>query len=188
MSKSQSHTNEPAYLLAGSIRESAQRIWLAGLGAYSSAENEGASVFDQLVAVGTTFEKTARHQVSRPVRAAERGWSEARTSVSDVWNHLEIAFERRVGKALNSLQIPTHRDVLELSRRVEDLQRAVDRLSRKSPARRPVATAAGRKATGKPASKRTAQRSVAAKKKTVARKVSARPAKQRKPASRSSGR
>ena len=166
MSRSQSHTNATVYPLTGSIRESAHRIWLAGLGAYSRAENEGVRVFDQLVTVGTAFEKKARQQVSRPVKAAERGWSEARTSAGDAWNHLEIAFERRVARALNSLQIPTHRDVAELSRRVEDLQRAVDRLSRKAPVRRRAA----------------------ARKKTVSKKVAARPAKQRKTASRSSAR
>ena len=192
MSKSQTHTATSAYPLVGSIRESAQAIWRVGLGAYSRAENEGNRVFDQLVSVGTSLEKKAREQVSRPVKAAERSWSEARTSAGDAWTHLEIAFERRVAKTLNSLQIPTHRDVAELSRRVEDLQRAIDSSSRKSRGGRPIASAAGKTSAKTPTRKTTAKRSVrksaAAKKKAAARKVSAKPARTRKATSRSSGR
>jgi poly(hydroxyalkanoate) granule-associated protein len=192
MSRSQSYTSTSAYPLVGSIRESAHKIWRAGLGAYSRVEDEGNRVFDQLVSVGTSLEKKAREQVSKPVRAAERSWSEARTSAGDAWSHLEIAFERRVAKTLNALQIPTHRDVAELSRRVEDLQRAVDRSSRKSPSRRSVASAAGRRSgkTGgrETTPKRATQKSAAARKKTTVRKVSAKPVRTRKPAGRSSGR
>jgi poly(hydroxyalkanoate) granule-associated protein len=188
MSKSQTHTATSTYPLVGSIRDSAQKIWRVGLGAYSRAENEGNRVFDQLVSVGTSLEKKAREQVSRPVKAAERSWSEARTSAGDAWTHLEIAFERRVVKTLNSLQIPTHRDVAELSRRVEDLQRAIDRSSRKSPGGRPTASAAGKTSARKTTAKRPVRKSAAAKKKAAARKVSAKPARTRKATSRSSGR
>ena len=192
MSKSQSHTNTSDYLLVGSVRESAQKIWRVGLGAYSRVEDEGKWVFDQLVSVGTSLEKKAREQVSRPVKAAERSWSEARTSAGDAWSHLEIAFERRVAKTLNSLQIPTHRDVAELSRRVEDLQRAIDRSSRKSPGQRSAASATGRTSgkagTRKTTAKRATKKAAAAKRKTTVRKVSAKPAGLRKATSRANGR
>ena len=35
--------------LAGTVKESAQQIWLAGLGAFSKAQEEGGKVFDALV-------------------------------------------------------------------------------------------------------------------------------------------
>ena len=35
--------------LAGTVKESAQQIWLAGLGAFSKAQSEGGKVFQALV-------------------------------------------------------------------------------------------------------------------------------------------
>ena len=35
--------------LAGTVKESAQQIWLAGLGAFSKAQEEGGKVFEALV-------------------------------------------------------------------------------------------------------------------------------------------
>jgi len=44
---------------------------------------------------------------------------------------IEALFTQRVSRALHALQIPTARDVQELSLRVEALQQAVERLERK---------------------------------------------------------
>ena len=43
--------------LAQTVRESAQQIWLAGLGAYAKAQEEGNKVFDALVKEGETIQK-----------------------------------------------------------------------------------------------------------------------------------
>ena len=58
--------------VASTLRDSANQIWLAGLGAYARAEEEGTRVFDQLVALGERVEARARDQVLRPIHAAER--------------------------------------------------------------------------------------------------------------------
>ena len=46
--------------LAQTVRESAHQIWLAGLGAYSKAQEEGNKVFDALVKEGETIQKKTR--------------------------------------------------------------------------------------------------------------------------------
>ena len=102
--------------LATTLLDSANQIWLAGLGAYARAEEEGTRVFDQLVALGERVEARARDQVLRPIHAAERKVGEVRDSASGVYSHIRIAFERRVARLLNSLQIPTSRDVDLLGR------------------------------------------------------------------------
>ena len=168
MSESQSHTNGSAFPMAVLIKGSAHKIWLAGLGAFSRAEKEGNRVFNQLASVGGELEKKARQQVSGPIEAAERGWNEARISAGDAWDHLELAFDRRVTKMLNSLQIPTHRDVAELSRRVADLQKAVDRHNRARASVDPTARAKSGSSRRKTATKRASP----ARKKVVARKTS----------------
>ena len=43
--------------LAGTIKDSAQQIWLAGLGAFSKAQEEGGRVFDALVQEGVSMQR-----------------------------------------------------------------------------------------------------------------------------------
>ena len=46
--------------LSRSLSESAQQIWLAGVGAFSRAQAEGTKLFEALVKEGMTLEQTAR--------------------------------------------------------------------------------------------------------------------------------
>lgn len=115
--------------LAALIRTSAHDIWLAGLGAYSRAGKEGSRFFESLVALGESVERRAREQVARPFRVAERRVENARSAVNETWARLELMFDRRVARALHSLQIPTQRDVAELTERVETLRHAVEELT-----------------------------------------------------------
>jgi poly(hydroxyalkanoate) granule-associated protein len=48
--------------LSGAVKESAQQIWLAGLGAFSKAQEEGGKVFETLV-------KECPHRRTQPQRA-----------------------------------------------------------------------------------------------------------------------
>src|SRR4051812_2526241 len=43
--------------LAGTVKESAQQIWLAGLGAFSKAQAEGGKVFEALVKEGVSLQR-----------------------------------------------------------------------------------------------------------------------------------
>jgi hypothetical protein len=43
--------------LASSVKDSAQQIWLAGMGAFSKAQEEGGKVFDALVKEGMSLQK-----------------------------------------------------------------------------------------------------------------------------------
>lgn len=43
--------------LANSVKDSAQQIWLAGMGAFSKAQEEGGKVFEALVKEGLTLQK-----------------------------------------------------------------------------------------------------------------------------------
>jgi len=134
--------------LAIGIRDSANRIWLAGLGAYAKAGEEGTRVFDSLVALGERVETSAREQVYRPIRAAESKASEVRETASGTLGQLQLVFERRVAKILNALQIPTSRDIDDLSQRVEELTVALDRMERRVAASRSkTGTRVGKTAT-----------------------------------------
>jgi len=152
--KTRGKTNGAAseHSLAIAIRDSANQIWLAGLGAYAKAGEEGTRVFDSLVALGERVETSAREQVFRPLRAAETKASEVRETASGTLGRLQLVFERRVAKILNALQIPTSRDVDELTQRVEELTVALDRMERRVAASRSKGATRARKTPAKTAS------------------------------------
>ena len=119
------------------ISDSAQQIWAAGLGALSMAEKEGSKMFEHLARLGETLESNTRRTAS----AASDTVSGAKTTASETWDKLEDMFELRVARALNSMQIPTARDIRELSVRVDELSRSVDELCRKQPGKKTQAGA-----------------------------------------------
>lgn len=152
MSNKKTKDTLPEYPLARVIRESAHQIWLAGLGAMGRAETEGARWFENLIALGEQIEQSARMQIQRPIDAVEKTVTDVRETANDTWARIELAFERHVAKVLNSMQIPTSRDIEALTRRVEALQRTVAELTAepRGPASRPSTKAPpGRKAAGK---------------------------------------
>jgi poly(hydroxyalkanoate) granule-associated protein len=141
--------------LAEMIRNSANQIWLAGLGALAHAEHRGADWFESLIAAGDKLERAAREQIARPMRLAERRVSETRDSIGETWSTVAVVVERRVAKLLNSMQIPTSRDIDELTRRVAELQEALQALERSRPAARRTQT---RRSAGSGAKKKTGAR------------------------------
>jgi len=115
------------YQLAEKIRESANRIWLAGLGAFSKAQKEGVKMFEEFVAEG---EKV---QVTVDERLADIGLSKAmealRERATGTTDKLEKVFEDRVGRALHVLNVPTHKDIDVLSKRVHELTAMTKKMS-----------------------------------------------------------
>ena len=115
--------------LLQSVRESAQEIWQAGLGAFAKAQQEGTKVFEALVKEGESLSKKTRAiaegriaEVTGTVtKAATRFSSRAQASATETWDKLEQVFEDRVARSLNRLGVPTQRDVQALSKRVEEL-------------------------------------------------------------------
>jgi poly(hydroxyalkanoate) granule-associated protein len=119
--------------LAAAIKDSAQQIWLAGLGAYAKAQEEGHKVFNALVREGNSLQK-------RTMRITEDKMNEVTTRVgkfagglqkqaNGTWDKLETVFEERVERALTRLGVPTNKEIGELTQRVEELTASVQRLS-----------------------------------------------------------
>ena len=108
--------------LAVRVRESANQIWLAGLGAFSKAQQEGVKMFEALVAEGEKVQE-------RTKVAADERLAEVRAKASGTWDKLEQVFEDRVARALNSLSVPSRKDIDVLSQRVAELTEIAKRLS-----------------------------------------------------------
>ncbi|MCW5652900.1 phasin family protein [Hydrogenophaga sp.] len=144
-SKPSSSASASGSPLAGAIKDSAQQIWLAGLGAFAKAQEEGGKAFETLVKEGMTIQrKTQAAAEERLTEATSRVTSMA-TDISSKaagqWDKLENIFEERVSKALNKLGVPSARDVDALIERIDALHAQVQRLSDKPAPRKAAAPA-----------------------------------------------
>jgi poly(hydroxyalkanoate) granule-associated protein len=119
--------------LASTIRDSAQQIWLAGLGAFGKTQEEGAKVFEALVKEGKVLEGKTRRLAETKMSQMSSQWgktaTDATAKAAATWDKLEQVFESRVARALNRLGVPTNRDIQHLSKRVETLTASVQKLS-----------------------------------------------------------
>lgn len=159
--------------IAQNIKDSAQQIWAAGLGAFSKAQGEGGKVFDALVQEGFNLQKKTQS-------AAEEKLSAVASKVTDMagdvgkqagqqWDKLESIFEERVAKAMKRLGVPSAKDVEALSQRLDALSAAVGhkpaaKKATAKPAAKPVVKTPAKKVAVKAAPKVTAARKPAAKK------------------------
>lgn len=114
--------------VAERVKESANQIWLAGLGAYAKAEKEGTKLFEVLVRDGEKLETKTRDFVERQLTTARDQVTAAKDKVDEVkaratgsWGKVERAFDERVSNALHRLDIPTKADFDEVSSRIEAL-------------------------------------------------------------------
>lgn len=121
--------------LAKTVRDSAQQIWLAGLGAFSKAQAEGSKVFDALVKEGQTIHsktrKVAESKVSEMTSTLGKMATKATDQATDSWDRLEQVFENRVARALHRIGVPTNKDINNLAKHVEELTVSVQKLSGK---------------------------------------------------------
>jgi poly(hydroxyalkanoate) granule-associated protein len=120
----------------GLVQESAQQIWLAGLGAFAKAQEEGSKVFQGLVNEGLDLQrqtKAAAEEKLAEASARLRSLAEASNlSVASLaakaaqpWDKLETIFEERVAKALKHLGAPSLEDVEALKAELAALKEKV---------------------------------------------------------------
>ncbi|HOX71613.1 MAG: phasin family protein [Dokdonella sp.] len=138
-----------------SIVESAQHIWLAGLGAFAKAQDEGTRLFEALVREGVSLEQKTRKLTAGKAEeargAVEAAVGQVKERSQETWDKLEKVFENRVSRALSRLGVPGSTELKGLTTRIEELAREVSKLNAKPAAR----------AVSKPATSRTsATRSV----------------------------
>lgn len=159
------------------IADSAHRVWLAGLGALSRAQDEGGKFFRQLVEKGSELEGRGREKVEELVGKArdaasgardkvEEARTKARTEVESRGEELSSQISRvvdeRVEKLLHRMGVPTRQEIQALTERVEALNRQVEKgQGAETPA---TASAAKKPATKKPAARKPAAKKPAAKK------------------------
>ena len=141
---------------ASTVKDSAQQIWLAGLGAFSKAQEEGGKVFETLVKEGVTLQKKTQSVAEEKLGEVASKMSgmagDVTAKAGQHWDKLESIFEERTARALGKLGVPNAKDVAALTKRIDELSAQVAELGGKSPAAKTAAKPAV-KAAAKPAVK-----------------------------------
>lgn len=169
--------------LAQAVRESAQQIWLAGMGAFAKAQEGRAKVFETLMREGVSLQRRTQNAAEERIGEVTGRMSAMAGDVSaragQHWDKLESIFEQRTAKALNKLGVPTAKDIDALIKRVDALAAAVARLE-------PAGGAAAAKKTRARAAKAApaANAATTAAKQPAARRGSAKAAAKRAPRAR----
>lgn len=157
--------------LSNSVKDSAQQIWQAGLGAFTKAQTEGTKAFEALVKEGISFQRKTQSAAEDKINEATQKMSSMATDISSKasgqWDKLESIFEDRVAKVLNKMGVPSAKDINVLIARIDALNTSVQKLS-PTKAKTPAKTATKPVETGKPAGKPAPK---AAAKKTPIRKA-----------------
>jgi poly(hydroxyalkanoate) granule-associated protein len=132
--------NDATKNLQDELKDSAHRIWLAGLGALAAAGEEGTKMFDRLVDRGREYETKGRDE-------ARKQYEGAKTSTDDFLKTWSDKLDESVTKALHRMGVPSREEIHNLTRRVEELNAKVEMLKpRVTPATAeasPIVTPAG---------------------------------------------
>jgi poly(hydroxyalkanoate) granule-associated protein len=110
------------------VADSAQKIWLAGLGAFERAKSEGPKMFDMLVEQGKSLGGKAREAADQAMQSVREGAS----SAGGRFDKLEQVFEDRVAKSLRRLGVLTRDEVRDLSKQVSAIADDVHALMKQS--------------------------------------------------------
>ena len=127
------------------IKDSAQEIWLAGLGAYSRAQEEGAKVFETLVKAGQDLQQKTHGVAGTTVEAMA-------SRAAGTWGKLEQVFEDRVSRSLGRLGVPSKNELQDLSDKIAELNKSVQALmgqQKPAPKKRMTATGTAKSLAGK---------------------------------------
>ena len=107
------------------FRKYTKQIWLAGLGAFSRAEEEGNKMFDSLVKVGEELESRTVEITDHTVNKVA---SKTKESVTDTKDKVEKLLDHGVSTSLNKIGLATAKDLQHLEGLILALSEKVDAL------------------------------------------------------------
>ena len=105
------------------LKESAYEIWLAGLGAFNIAGEEGGKIFKQLVKKGREQEEAGAEWLANLAERADSLRGDAREAMKKVASPIEDG----LATAMQKLGVPTRKEIVTLTHRVEELTKHVTR-------------------------------------------------------------
>ena len=126
MSK-QVKTSKKVQVAVATPADKAQKVWLAGLGAFSIAQKQGNALFESMVSEGKSFQlrskKMADKVATEVVSIVEGRMQPIRIRLNAMREDAEAKFEQGVGRVMSYAGIPSKADVDALIARVDKLSR-----------------------------------------------------------------
>lgn len=118
----------PEKTLQEDLRDSAHRIWLAGLGALAAAGEEGTKAFNRLVDRGRDLETAHRGDWKSQAEKAKEQFGKVRDKAEGQWEEWGDKLDDVLTRALHRLGVPTRDEIRLLTQRVEELTAKVESL------------------------------------------------------------
>ena len=140
---------------ADALKESAEKIWLAGLGAFERMKSDGPRMFETLVEQGRNMSARAKDAADQALRSMR----EANFEGGGKWDKFQQDMQERVSKSLGSLGVSTTKQMETLAQQVAELNEQMRNLmsaSARGGATRKASRSPGAKAKKKAAPKRKA--------------------------------
>lgn len=129
------------------LKETANKVWLAGLGALASVGEEGGKLFNTLVDKGSGVESRGRKEFAKAKSVIEEVADQAKNEAQNAWSRLETVLDDKVTASLHRVGVPSREEIKNLSARVAELTRKVEQQ------RKPAARTTGR-ASARPAARK----------------------------------
>ncbi|MGM0586972.1 MAG: phasin family protein [Bacteroidota bacterium] len=110
--------------LSDEVAERSRDIWLAGLGAFATVEEEGNKLFNTLVTRGKEREEKGKEQIDEVYKKLEERQKKVTSGVDDMLEKVE----GRVEDVLTKFGVPKRKEVKELTDKVDALSERVSKL------------------------------------------------------------
>lgn len=115
--------------LRDELTERGREVWLAGLGALATVEEEGSKLFTRLINRGREFEEERRDEIDEAKEKARERRDEALAQLEEAGEETQSKIAETVNNALERFGVPTQKEVDRLSARVEALSQQVEDLA-----------------------------------------------------------
>jgi poly(hydroxyalkanoate) granule-associated protein len=129
--------------LQDDLKESAHRIWLAGLGVLATAGEEGARAFNRLVDRGREVESKNKDEWKAQADKAKEQFDKAKGKAEGQWEEGGEKLDEVLTRSLHRLGVPTRDEIRTLTQRVEELTAKVESLKPRATAAEPVIVTPG---------------------------------------------
>ena len=104
-------------------------VWLAGLGALATVEEEGSKLYQRLIERGKTYERTSTEQIKQLSNRMSEEKEKAVDRAEETAFEAQSALSETMDKALERFGVPTQKEVSDLSEKVDTLSAQIEKLS-----------------------------------------------------------
>jgi poly(hydroxyalkanoate) granule-associated protein len=115
--------------LQDELTERGREVWLAGLGALATVEEEGTKLFNRLVDRGQEFEEERRAKIEEATETVREQSDEALAQLEEAGEETQSALASSVSAALERFGVPTQKEVDDLTDKVDHLSTQVETLA-----------------------------------------------------------